>query len=29
MAPGPEPVTPGMKGCVDHSKALLRGRVAG
>jgi len=29
IAPGPLPVTPGMKGLVDHSSALLRGRVAG
>ncbi len=29
IAPGPEPVTPGMYGDVDHSNALLRGLVAG
>jgi len=29
MAPGPEPVTPGMKGFVDHSSARLNGLVAG
>jgi len=29
IAPGPEPVTPGMNGFVDHSSARRSGLVAG